>query len=68
MPGFALCGGRPTAEDRDAAGTRCSDEDIAWVRPGNRWKNSGTATTPRRRFEHLKEARRTWPRLITGED
>jgi hypothetical protein len=32
--GFATVGGFDTAEDRDAAMTAASDEDLAWVRPG----------------------------------
>ena len=31
---FDLCGGFESIEDRDAAMTAVSDEDIAWVRPG----------------------------------
>lgn len=45
--GFQTKGGFQTDEDRDAAMTRTSDEDIAWVRPGR--ERSGTAKNLARR-------------------
>jgi len=43
-----LMGGYQTDEERDAAMTRASDHDIAWIRPG-RW-TSGTARNIARRI------------------
>jgi hypothetical protein len=40
-------GGFETDEERDAAMTKASDDDIAWVRPGR--EKSGTAKNLRRR-------------------
>jgi len=45
--GFPTKGGFRTDEDRDSRMTMESDEDIAWVRPGN--DKSGTAINLRRR-------------------
>ncbi len=45
--GFCTIGGFQNDESRDAAMTKISDEDIAWVRPGN--DKSGTAINLRRR-------------------
>lgn len=46
-PGFPTMGGFDGDDDRDAAMTRVSDEDIAWVRPGR--DRSGTAANLARR-------------------
>lgn len=51
--GFALKGGFLSDEARDAAMTRDSDTDVAFVRPGKR--KSGTAQNLVRRWEVLKE-------------
>jgi len=45
--GFPTKGGFQNDESRDAAMTKISDEDIAWVRPGK--DKSGTAINIRRR-------------------
>jgi len=45
--GFPTKGGFIDDESRDAAMTKISDEDIAWVRPGN--DESGTAINLKRR-------------------
>lgn len=50
---FNKCGGFKTDEERDAAMTNISDEDIAFVRVGKR--NSGTAQNIVRRYEFKKE-------------
>lgn len=63
--GFALVGGFTSDDDRDAAMTQASTDDIAWVRPVSNKRNSGTAKNLRRR--ELKRAvdraavRATWP-------
>lgn len=48
-PDFKTIGGFLTDEERDAAMTKDSDEDIAFVKPGRR--NSGTAQNLVRRHE-----------------
>lgn len=67
----ALVGGFLTDEERDAAMTRASDEDIAWVRPGKRKRNSGTAKNLQRRLDlqraRVLEGRRAWPRFVVAE-
>jgi hypothetical protein len=45
--GFLTKGGFRSDEERDAAMTKASTEDLAWVRPGR--KKSGTAKNIRRR-------------------
>ena len=50
--GFPTKGGFPDDESRDAAMTKISDEDIAWVRPGN--DKSGTTINLRRRKKWLQ--------------
>ena len=45
--GFPLRGGFQSDDQRDSAMTACSQEDIAWVRPGR--EGSGTARNVRRR-------------------
>lgn len=44
---FTCVGGFTSDAERDTAMTACSDEDIAWVRPGR--EKSGTAQNLRRR-------------------
>jgi hypothetical protein len=51
--GFATEGGFTSDEERDAAMTRDSDADIAWVRPGR--ENSGTAKNMKRRQDTTSE-------------
>lgn len=67
----SLVGGFQSDEERDAAMTRESDADIAWVRPGKSKRNSGTAKNLRRRLERQKqlilEGRRSWPRFVVSE-
>ncbi len=46
---FPTKGGFKTDEERDAAMTRDSDEDIAWLKPKR--ENSGTAKNLKRRFK-----------------
>lgn len=50
----SLKGGYRSDEERDAAMTADSDEDIAWVRPGR--ENSGTAKNLLRRSRNAKPA------------
>ena len=67
----ALVGGFISDEERDAAMTEASDEDIAWVRPGKSKRKSGTAKNLERRLAKQKrtvlEGRRTWPRFVVSE-
>lgn len=51
-PNFKTKGGFKTDEERDAAMTKDSDLDIAFLKPGKR--NSGTAQNLCRRFEVIK--------------
>lgn len=51
-PNFKTKGGFKTDEERDAAMTKDSDLDIAFLKPGKR--NSGTAQNLCRRFEIIK--------------
>lgn len=44
---FSMIGGYQSDEERDAAMTRISDYDIAWIRPGR--ENSCTANNLKRR-------------------
>lgn len=70
---FRLMGGYASDELRDAAMTRASDFDIAWVRPGKR-KNNGTARNLARRLEWDREQRRdviaSWPefKYVSSDD
>jgi len=63
--GFALVGDFTSDDDRDAAMTQESTDDIAWVRPVKEKRNSGTAKNLRRREQKLRlervAARTTWP-------
>jgi hypothetical protein len=63
-------GGYRTDEERDAAMTRESHEDIAWVRPGKR-RNNGTGKNLQRRVDLKRHARQveiaSWPLRSFGE-
>lgn len=63
--GFPLVGGFSSDEERDAAMTAASDDDIAWVRPVKDKRHSGTAKNLARRAAQRKAARaaemHTWP-------
>lgn len=68
--GGALNGGFKTDEERDAAMTAASDDDIAWVRPGKRRNNGTTKNLERRRIarEAARAAEiRSWPLRMWGE-
>jgi hypothetical protein len=49
---FSTLGGFSSDEERDAAMTRDSDYDIAWIRPGR--ENSGTARNLTRRVADMR--------------
>lgn len=70
--GFPLRGGYGTDEARDAAMTRASGIDIAWVRPGRSKRNSGTAKNLRRRAAQQADDRAveiaTWPCVVVEVD
>ncbi len=51
--GHPTLGGFKNDEERDAAMTKTSDEDIAWVRPGK--EKSGTAINLRRRNKECSQ-------------
>lgn len=51
-PGYLACGGFTSDDERDAAMTKNSDYDIAWVRPGK--EKSGTAKNIQRRKTAIK--------------
>lgn len=55
--GFPLVGGFESDEQRDAAMTRASDADIAWVRPHKSKRNSGTQQNLDRRAELRRSVR-----------
>lgn len=63
--GFPLFGGFKSDEERDAAMTASSTEDIAWVRPVKKKLNSGTVKNlaRRRAMERVQRwrDRATWP-------
>lgn len=70
--GFPLVGGFTSDEERDAAMTEASTEDIAWVRPGKQKRRSGTAANLERRalargIARLRQ-RKEWPRFIVEKD
>lgn len=62
---FPLIGGFSSDEERDAAMTGASDDDIAWVRPVKAKRRSGTAKNIERRAVQRKAARAAemhiWP-------
>ena len=69
---FPLAGGFNSDEERDAAMTEASTEDIAWVRPVKQKRRSGTAKNLERRalarsIARLRE-RKEWPRFIVERD
>jgi hypothetical protein len=70
--GFLLVGGLASDEDRDAAMTAASTDDIAWVRPVKKKRTSGTAKNLARR-EALRLAARerdraSWPRRVVQDE
>jgi hypothetical protein len=70
-PDIALVGGFASDEERDAAMTQASDEDIAWVRPGNK-RGYGTRNNLKRREsvrpQRDRELRKTLPRFTVEHD
>lgn len=70
--GYDLVGGFKSDDERDAAMTASSTNDIAWVRPEKSKRSSGTAKNLRRREDARKEFRRieraTWPRHIVERE
>ena len=62
---FDLFGGYDSDESRDAAMTKASTDDIAWVRPSKKTRKSGTAKNLERRRNLRWEARKaeiaSWP-------
>jgi len=69
--GMPVVGGFASDEERDAAMTEASTEDIAWVRPGKR-PNNGTQKNIHRRTESNKRKRiaerASWSREVVGEN
>jgi hypothetical protein len=67
----SLRGGFTSDDERDAAMTHASSEDIAWVRPSKSKRNSGTAKNLARRIERNRlirqDARKRWPKYVVTQ-